>query len=79
VNGRKLSLRREVLSELTDHDLRVVTGGAPPRTTDIVTAVDPQTWYSCMTFISCAVPFCLIDRETMLDCALAVDVNTVRC
>jgi len=51
---RTLSLKREVLQELSDADLTVVAGGQLP-TTEI-----KQTLYSCMAFISCAIPFCLL-------------------
>lgn len=74
MNGRKLALRREVLSELTDTDLAGLAGGTK---TTVKTTYLAETLYSCMTFISCYVPFCLIDRETMLVCA--IDVETIRC
>jgi len=44
---RTLSLRREVLRELSDADLNVVAGGTVP-----------QTWYSCLDFLSCNVLQC---------------------
>jgi hypothetical protein len=50
---RTLSLKREVLAELSDADLQVV-GGAANDT--------KQTLYSCLEFITCAIPFCLIPR-----------------
>ena len=52
---RTLSLKREALSELTPAELASVAGGKLT-----------ETCYSCMAFISCAVPFCLIDRDTLL-------------
>jgi hypothetical protein len=47
---RTLSLKREALQELTAADLAVVAGGG----------TIPATLYSCMAFISCAIPFCLV-------------------
>jgi uncharacterized MAPEG superfamily protein len=47
---RTLTLQREVLQELTAADLEVVAGGTKVQ----------QTLYSCMAFISCAIPFCLL-------------------
>jgi hypothetical protein len=55
---RTLSLKREVLAELTAADLAHVAGAAPPETTKVI-----ETAYSCLAFISCAIPFCLL-RDT---------------
>lgn len=48
---RTLSLKREVLQELSDADLQVVAGAANDT---------KQTLYSCLDFITCAIPFCLV-------------------
>ncbi|HEU0130094.1 MAG TPA: hypothetical protein VFQ85_03785 [Mycobacteriales bacterium] len=46
---RTLSLKREVLQELTDGDLQVI-GGAGPDT--------KETLYSCLAFQSCRIVNC---------------------
>lgn len=63
MNQRKLSLKREVLTDLSDAQLRDLAGG-----TKTTTTVNPDTIYSCMTFVSCAIPFCMINRETLVPC-----------
>lgn len=57
---RTLSLKREVLNELTAADLAVVAGAAPPQTTKVI-----ETAYSCLAYISCAVPFCLLNQTLL--------------
>lgn len=54
---RTLSLKREVLNELTAADLAVVAGAAG----DSV----PQTWYSCLDYLSCNVLGCVL-RDTAI-------------
>jgi hypothetical protein len=51
---RTLSLKREVLQELSDADLHVVAGGTVP-----------QTWYSCLDYLSCNVLGCVL-RDTAI-------------
>lgn len=46
---RRLTLKREVLQELSASDLSAVAGAAPPDPTDYA-----QTMYSCLHYISCA-------------------------
>lgn len=53
MTDRKLALRREVVTELSDADLRAVAAGEG--TTD--------TWFSCLTFISCNPLQCLISEH----------------
>jgi hypothetical protein len=50
---RRLSLRRDVLQELTVSDLAAVDGGAR------------QTMYSCLDYVSCYALQCVV-RDTIL-------------
>lgn len=65
MNSRKLSLKREVLADLADADLHGLAGG-----TKTTTTVVRDTLYSCLHFESCKVPFCMIDRETLVPCVV---------
>ena len=51
-SNRKLALKREVVAELADADLRAVAAG------EAVT----NTCFSCLTFISCNPLQCLISQ-----------------
>ena len=51
--NRKLSLRREVLAELDDSDLRSVAAGE--------TVQDLS--FSCLTYVSCGVIGCLLSNN----------------
>lgn len=55
---RTLSLKREVLQELSAADLQVVAGGTKTVAQDTTKAA--ETLYSCLAFVSCAIPFCLL-------------------
>ena len=48
---RKLSLKRDVLQELTPQELGVVVGGTR------------DTLYSCMAYVSCDIVNCLLSVE----------------
>jgi hypothetical protein len=50
--ARRLTLKREVLQELSANDLSAVGGAAGPVTTTIVGV--GETMYSCLAYISCA-------------------------
>lgn len=55
--NRRLSLKREVLQELTASDLVSVAGGASVAKVCAASLGDlciADTFYSCMTYISCA-------------------------
>lgn len=62
MNVRRLSLKREVLQELSANDL-VVVGGAAASVGRVCVA---DTLYSCMTFISCAMLHTCWAPETLL-------------
>jgi len=47
VKNRKLSLKRDVLNELTTDELTGVVGGTK------------ETMYSCMTYVSCYILDCV--------------------
>ena len=64
MTARRLSLRREVLAELAEGDLRAVAGGA-------VT----NTCFSCLTFISCNPVQCVTYLGTV--CRECVDTDTL--
>jgi len=49
--ARRLTLKREVLQELSANDLSAVVGAGPATTTIVGVG---ETMYSCMMFISCA-------------------------
>ena len=51
---RKLTLKRDVLQELSSDDLNLVVGGTR------------DTLFSCYTFVSCNILECLVDRATTL-------------
>ncbi len=51
--NRKLSLKRDVLQELTSAELTGVVAGTK------------DTMYSCMTFISCYITDCLLDPSQL--------------
>jgi hypothetical protein len=59
---RTLTLRREVLLELTEPQLAAVNGAAPPPVTTVVTIVN--TGFSCLAYISCNPLACVI-RDTV--------------
>jgi hypothetical protein len=61
---RTLSLKREVLAELTAADLAIVAGAAPPNPTTIVNVRD--TLYSCYAYISCNVIGCVLDKTDVI-------------
>jgi hypothetical protein len=46
---RRLTLKREVLQQLSDADLSAIAGAAWPDTTKVA-----ETAYSCLMYISCA-------------------------
>lgn len=52
MNVRRLTLKREVLRELSSSDLAAVAGAAPPDVTELTEVA--QTMYSCLHYISCA-------------------------
>lgn len=52
--NRRLTLKRDVLRELTDADLGLVGGGAPEPTKI------PDTLYSCYDWVSCHIGECLV-------------------
>jgi hypothetical protein len=56
---RTLSLKREVLQELTAADLTAIAGAAPPQTTKLA-----ETMYSCLAYISCNVLQCVVIAVT---------------
>lgn len=62
---RKLSLKREVLTSLTDADLDAVAG-AQPKTLDGCTTT-LNTCFSCLTYISCNPAACTF-TITVLNC-----------
>lgn len=53
--NRRLSLRREVLSELSDSDLRAVAGGETTQ----------QLSFSCLTVVSCFPLQCVTRYPTL--------------
>jgi hypothetical protein len=57
--NRRLALRREVLSELTDTDLAGVGGAAQS---------EGSCFGSCLTFVSCYLTDCIADRTLKVDC-----------
>ena len=67
MNSRKLFLRREVLVELADTDLRDVGGGREP---------SDFSCGSCLMFVSCHLDDCLLRETFQVDC---VHAETVRC
>lgn len=75
---RTLSLKREVLAELTAPDLAIVNGAAPPKTTTAteVTGV-ANTAYSCWAYISCNALACVVRDAT--DIVVTVVKPTVAC
>lgn len=62
MNARRLTLRREVLLELTQPQLAAVNGAAPPPVTTVVTIVN--TDFSCLDYISCNPLACVIRDAT---------------
>ena len=66
---RTLSLKREVLRELTDADLTAVNGAAPPDLTTIVTTAN--TAFSCLAYISCN-PLACVVRDVTDTSAIAI-------
>jgi len=74
---RTLSLKREVLRELTDADLTSVNGAAPPQTTTVTDFVrNANTDYSCLDYISCNQLACVVRDATDVTERL---VYTVKC
>ena len=74
---RTLSLKREVLRELTDADLTIVNGAAPPQTTTVTDVIRTgNTDYSCLDYISCNQLACVIRDATDITERL---VATVKC
>jgi hypothetical protein len=69
---RTLSLKREVLTELTAVDLAVVNGAAPPPLTTIV--VTANTAYSCLDYISCNELACVVREVTDTTKAIVISV-----
>lgn len=65
---RRLSLKREVLQELSTADLTAVVGAAPPDITDIKDIA--QTAYSCLAYISCNILACVIRQDTRIACVI---------
>lgn len=59
---RRLSLKREVLQELTPADLTAIVGAAPPELTKIA-----ETMYSCLAYISCNILACIV-RDSHVVC-----------
>ena len=51
---RKLTLKRDVLQELSSDELSGVVAGTTK-----------ETMYSCMTYISCYITDCLVDRTQL--------------
>lgn len=58
MNVRRLTLKRDVLQELTSNDLAAVAGGTRPEIRD--------TLYSCLHYISCAfLHTCYVPRTAL--------------
>lgn len=66
--NRKLGLKREVLSELTDVDLRGLAGGQG----------GTDTCASCMTFVSCHLTECIL-KPTLDPKCIAVESTQIGC
>lgn len=60
---RRLTLKREVLQELSNADLVMIGGGAPPEITKVA-----ETMYSCLAYISCHILQCIVVDDTVLEC-----------
>jgi hypothetical protein len=65
---RRLTLKREVLQELGSDELAAIAGAAPPNTTEYA-----ETMYSCLHYISCYIPQCIVLRPTLVPCIIATD------
>ena len=67
--NRKLALKREVLTELADADLRGLAGGQG----------GTETCASCLTYVSCYITDCIGPRITLRTCLAIDDPTVVNC